>query len=312
MSKLNPLGELWYLPGSPWSVRTCWALDLCGFHVNQRQYRPMLDQPLLWFRLGCPLSGKPTSVPVLFLSGGTASPVRESDDIAEHADTKAGAQGPQLFPEQYRVSIRSVCARADVILSYGRGVYLKYLQENPDAAAGIFLPPFLRGKPFSSWIAAKGLNAFASKYPPPPRDLAIEALESFHDILRKSHSIYMFGDALSYADITAACAIFFAVKRNLVSTISKELEEQFKDLVSWRNAIFEKHYPGDAQSAFQLQGTHWANDMPEWGRKPGPFASAQVHIRIRFQSMEYLIALLNETSSVPAAILSCSSWCVYL
>lgn len=243
------LGELWYLPGSPWSIRTKWALEVCGATVTLREYRPVLDEFALWFRLGCPLRGKIT-VPVLFPAQRGASPIRESVDIAAFADEQA-SHG--LFPQNLQDEIRSICSHADTVLCYCRGTFLNHLRGHPENAAALFLPPFLQGKPFSNWIAMKGLSSFATKYQALPREEAVKSLEYFRATLQASNFKYMLEDRFTYADICVGCAIYFVAQRRLLIPENRSLNEEFQDLVKWSENLFQLHMTKDLEQVLEFK-----------------------------------------------------------
>jgi glutathione S-transferase len=240
------LGELWFLPGSPWSVRARWAIDACHALVDIRSYRPGADQPALWRKLGCSLTGRPTSVPVLFRHD--APPLRDSLDIAIFAVEESGCKDPLLFPPAHLDRIKEVCALTDVIMSHSRGLFMSSLQRDPARGAEILLPPALRNHFFSNWLVGPMTTSVLKKYPPANREVALAAVRDIRYSLEQSNYGYVVGKSFSFADVCVASTNLDV----MADSEPADSSEKYDDLQQWRLKTLDTHFPGDWRQAFNL------------------------------------------------------------
>jgi glutathione S-transferase len=250
----SSIGELWYLQGSPWSVRVHWTLALCAVEAEKRPYKPFIDQFALWRRLGFPLRGPKLSVPVLFPAAPRgARPLRSSYDIAKYAAAQAGGDhATRLFPPDRESDVQRLVMAADCIMEFGRGRLNAYMKANPDEAARNFLPPNVQGLFFARPAVRFSLWMFGRKYPPSSRTDVSAALTDIQSTLRATGSGYLVGNSLTFADICVACAIFFGMDFGRNIPESATLAQEFPDIVEWRKSIFARHFIGDEKEAFDF------------------------------------------------------------
>lgn len=232
---------------SPWSEIARWSLDHHGLAYKKEAYLPMLGEPLLRLRMGR-LRGK-VSVPVLFDDGAV---IGDSMDIARHAD-RVG-KGRPLFPAGREDEVLRWRARSEKLLFAGRRLVLHRLAESR-AGLDASLPrwaiwPF---RPLFIPVARLAVRYVARKYAAtsPVGTLAPEitgALDELREHLEGRATIL---DAFSFADLVMACALQFLVPvadehmRLHPATrevwTSPDLVEKYRDLVTWRDAIYAAH-----------------------------------------------------------------------
>src|SRR5437868_13931482 len=112
---------------SPYSERARWALDHHAIPYREREYVPMIGEPMLRLRARA-WRGKIT-VPI-FIDGKLV--LRDSVGIARHADTRGGAA--PLFPAEHEAAIAGWLRDADALLDAGRALLLPKLARDRAAA----------------------------------------------------------------------------------------------------------------------------------------------------------------------------------
>jgi glutathione S-transferase len=250
----SSIGELWYLQGSPWSIRVHWTLALCAVDAEKRPYKPFIDQFALWRRLGFPLRGQTLSVPVLFPAAPRgARPLRSSYDISKYAAQQAGGDHVRrLFPPDREGDVQRLVKAADCVMEFGRGRVNTYMKANPDEAVRNFLPPNVQGLFFAKPVVRFSLWLFGRKYPPSSRADVSAALTDIQSTLRMNGTGYLIGSSLTFADICVACAIFFGMDFGRNIPESATLAQEFPDIVEWRKRIFAEHFRGNETEAFDF------------------------------------------------------------
>jgi glutathione S-transferase len=263
---LSPPGaELWYLPGSPYSLRARWALAVCNVELKSRKYLPFVDQPRLWAALGFPLrDALVLTVPAVTLPD--APPLRHGIDIARYAWTLAGGRNaarPEaagLFPPPDSDGdrrLRMLCEQGDVIGAYCRAYKVAALSRDPARVTRLWVPKPLQGRWYSQYIGRLAIFLFRSKHRGPPQAAAKRALGCVRDALATSPTGFLLGgETPSYADISLAPVLSFAVPAGVSAWVrgveDDALCEQYPDLVAWRARVFS-HFPGDEASAYTFE-----------------------------------------------------------
>lgn len=234
---------LYTMPYSAWSERSRFALLHHGCEFEEREHVPVLGELALRLRARRYL-GRVT-VPLL-VDGDRA--VMDSLAIAEYVD-QIGT-GSRLFPADQRASIQAFNERIEPMFQAARARALRVGLTDEEAALDL-VPPEIRRMPLAAASGRLGVRFVAWKHPTPAG--AIEPL------LREGLSIvrsalagrdYIHG-AFSYADIIAATAVqqvapvserfipIGPVKRR--TWADPALAAEFADLVTWRDALYEKH-----------------------------------------------------------------------
>jgi glutathione S-transferase len=241
--------RLYSIPFSPWSEKARWALD--HHRVDYEVVEHLLLVGDLRLRV---LLRKPTgrvTVPVLD-DGGVL--FTDSWDIARHADT-IGA-GPRLFPPGKEAEIEAWNRRAEAAASAARAMMVLKVVDEPEAAKAMLPRQIPEGiAPLVVPVARGAMALFAAKYR--MRDgagshlaAAEEALDAIDAALAHGRD-YLIGDALTYADITVACALqgvspvdkrFMPIgPGGRASWTHPELSARYPRLFAWRDALYEKH-----------------------------------------------------------------------
>lgn len=255
----GPVGELWFLPGSPYSARVRWTLALCRVSVNMRPYKVFVDQPVLWARLGFPAGGWRLTVPVLFPSDSNEKALRSSHDISRYLCGKCENAEVNLFPEDQLTAIEEWAELADHISAYGRAILVDICCKDANFAVSTFMPRKLRNIPFVRPFASLCMRLFAWKYPETIEQLrpsGTAALDKVQETLRNNGTGFLCGSSLTFADIAIACAIFFKPNKKQTANAIEEvtvLQSQYDDLLSWRAGLFDKYFPDDEASLFDFR-----------------------------------------------------------
>ncbi len=246
--------ELLALPFSPWSERARWALDVRDVSYAYRVYQPVVGELALRAKLRR-LRGRVT-VPVLTTDEGRV--IADSTDIARWADARG--DGPALFPAGKEQAIARFVALSDRALEAGRALTLSRMLADDEALAEM-VPGTLRRFPRVAHRAgAFGIGRTLRKYGGDRAALDVHrrTLTSSLDELRAAlagspgpEPRTLLGK-LTYADIAAAQVLLcagppaFGIKLRPASRrcwTDLELRERYADLVSWRDALYERYRP---------------------------------------------------------------------
>ncbi len=238
-----------FFPPSPWSERARWALDHSGIAFETLVYTPMLSTPRVrWMtRNFTDKLTVPAAVQEQII-------LRDSYDIAEHANSRRLPDRQNLFPEAKLDDIRQWNQLSEYLLDRLRVRAFPRMRNSRQLKLNN-LPPVLpnRLKPYLLPLSDRALRNFEKKYPVPGNDHKAEitgALQKVRDSLEKSGNDYL-TDTFSYADMTVA-AVFQcispvsdhyvpldpAVRECWTDT---ELKKEFSDLLAWRDRIYEQH-----------------------------------------------------------------------
>jgi glutathione S-transferase len=248
---------LWGLSISPWTEKTRWALDHHGVAYRYREHTPMLGEPALRWRTRGRAPGARATVPVL-IDG--AERILESQAIAQYAERRGS--GPSLFPGEHSDAIASWARAADDAMQAGRVLVTQALLASRDAQLEM-LPPQIPGllrRPLRP-IASAGASFFARKYVAGAERVAesLRIVTQFAERVRAQLDgrEHLVGDALSWADISAAMLIsgfsggvpgrLTKLPANAQTWTRAELVEQFGDLIAWRDQLYARHRPRSAR-----------------------------------------------------------------
>ncbi|KAK9843339.1 hypothetical protein WJX74_010613 [Apatococcus lobatus] len=242
-----------YVPGSPWSFKTMWLLKLHLISLNVKEPIPILTEQLLRFRL----KRHRISFPVLETATGNYF---ESFDMAQWAEGRSSS-GVRLFPEGYAREIAEWNDKSDAMLACGRKTLIKNILEQDEvarAAVAALVPPLKYLGPIGPWFVRAIFGQINRKYAAVHAatniDLCRKTLAELDAAVRQGNG-YVVGGQFTYADITMATALSsidflqlpwtrsFLTGLPKQSTVIPGLAEQFPQLLAWRTAILEKHFP---------------------------------------------------------------------
>jgi glutathione S-transferase len=236
---------LYAMPYSPWSERARFALLHHRTAFEEREHVPVLGELALRVRSRRPLSR--VSIPMLVEDGRA---IVDSLAIAEHVD--AHGAGERLFPAEHRESIRELNAAIEPMLEAGRARSIQTNMHDDEAALDL-VPPPLRNLPFALETSRLGSRFIAWKHPTSFDAILRRLCEGISDIRRALGDREYVHGTFTYADIIAATALQLVqpvsdryiaispVKRRTWS--DPDLAEEFKELVQWRDRLYEKHRP---------------------------------------------------------------------
>ena len=239
--------ELLGLPYSPWTERARWALDARGVAYEKRLYSPLLGEPALRRKLG-KWRGV-VSVPVLTDDDGNA--IADSIAIARWANARGS--GPDLFPAELDGDITRLIALADRGLAAGRALSLIRLLRDDEGLLEM-VPRALRTVPGARALSAAGVKRTLRKYRGLRDEEAARAeLASVLDEVRAAlKGATLLGGRFTFADIAVAQALAFveppafglklgqATRRSFSDDV---LRERYRDLVAWRDRLYDAHRP---------------------------------------------------------------------
>ena len=243
--------ELLHLPYSPWSEKARWALDVRKVPYEPRLYQPLLGEPGL--RRMLKRFRGPVSVPVL-IDGDQV--LADSFEIARFAD-RHGA-GPQLFPRGKEAEIARYNELSERGLSAGRALALARMLEDPEALREQVPTNMLRVLgPIATVVATLGVKRTLRKYQAHRSDmdgherLLCEVLDTLRqDLANSKNEPRTLLSALTFADIAMAQVLAFVRPPRLglrVRAGSRRafthaaLAERYADLLTWRDALYDRY-----------------------------------------------------------------------
>ncbi len=245
----DKLLKLVFFPPSPWSEKALWALDHSGLPYDKLEYTPLMTTPQVrWLSRNFT---KKLTIPVA-LDGGKI--MRDSFDIAVHANSKRLKSRPNLFPTNKMTEIKQWNELSDTLLNILRARANPRMKKNRDVLVNN-LPPYLPSliKLFLTPVSRYALNHLAKKYPLPSGDheqIVLSGVTKLRVALDNSQGDYLLGD-FSYADICMA-AVFQAIQpenQNFVKLDDatrecwhdKAIINESKDLIVWRDKLYKNH-----------------------------------------------------------------------
>jgi glutathione S-transferase len=242
--------ELVGLSYSPWTEKARWALDHCGVGYRYTEHLLILGMPSLRAKLGRWKGG--VTVPA-FIDGSTR--LTDSFLIARHAD-REGKAG--LFPEGAVDRVREFNDLSESALDAARVALLFRMDADRDSRRQSlpgFVPRALR--PAFEPVARLGMAyirsefALAGKTAEGSEETIRQVLKRLRAALAEGRGDYVIGERFSYADIVLAVVLQavepvaerFLPLEPAVRRVwaSPRLREEFGDLVSWRDRIYERH-----------------------------------------------------------------------
>ena len=234
---------LYYMPYSPWSHKTRFALRHHKLALHEHAYTPLIDEPALRLRLR-KWSGRVT-VPILFAPDRTLT---DSWDIVDYAD-RHGSGNP-LIPTTAREQVADWNAASERLLGASRYCTMLRALEAPEVLLDV-VP-----KPVASLLGRRGAlisaRLFNAKYKirasERPRNLHImrEELSRLRGALADGRR-YLLGE-LSYADVAMSIALMmlgFLHGETVLGprrlSVETDLVEEHADLLAWRDAFHAQH-----------------------------------------------------------------------
>ncbi|KAG2494925.1 hypothetical protein HYH03_006860 [Edaphochlamys debaryana] len=267
MGGKEPIPELVSIAISAWSLKARFALKHHGVKYRTTPYVPGVGELALRWRLG--IWRKKVSVPVLFTPHDGV--IMQSYDIAKWADTHSARPGAErLFPEGQEAEIARWNAQSDLVLSWARGALVDGMLADP---AQLSDPTMLRAslpsllRPLAAWIGPPLLrmvlrrlrSKYAAEAGASSKDKTLAVLREAQAALKAAPPApgapgglrYLVGGRLSYADMAIGVAVqvvkplgppFASAPRPPLKEM-QAYQEEFADLVAWRDALFAAHFP---------------------------------------------------------------------
>lgn len=246
--------ELIGISYSPWTEKAKWALDHHKIHYRYTEHLVMLGMPGLRLKTGR-WSGDLT-VPVL---RSHARSYLDSFDIALAAEERG--LGSPLFPKNLMEEIRRFNALSEDALDAGRALALAKVAASNQAMIEAIPPTFPKGLgPILLPVVKIGLRYISKEFEIDPGkhseyERRLEcALAKIRAALQSSRSKYVLG-AFTYADIATSMSLQFVkpVRSPYLEIGSathhafthSKLSEKYRDLIEWRDSLYEKHRTGD-------------------------------------------------------------------
>ncbi|GIL86142.1 hypothetical protein Vretimale_13841 [Volvox reticuliferus] len=252
--------ELVSLRISAWSLKARFALKYHCIKYRTTPYLPLFGELKLRIRLW--EWRRKLTVPVMFTPNDGV--LMQSYDIAQWADRhSARPDAVRLFPEGKEAQVSSWNAKSDVVLFFGRSSLVEFLLSDP-AAMRQQMPPGLR------WLGPLGtalMVAIARRLRDKYREEANRtSLTKALDVLREAQAAlrapgalgpdgerHLVGGALTYADMAMAVAVqtlkpfspLSAANARPQLKVFQPYQEEFADLIAWRDALFTKYFPAD-------------------------------------------------------------------
>ncbi len=241
---------IYWIPFSPWSEMACWALDFHKLPYKKVEYSPYVMAPLLKLKtLTKRKFSDKLTVPLLI---DDSAAYTNSFDIALYAENEANSE--QLFPKTDYDRIKRLNALSERLLNVFRAQVLKRIKDNQefklDKLSTIKPLSFLPEKWLESltYTADFMIDFLIKKYPVDESEPNASLLEKIRaEIGDRPYVLNEF----SYADITLAMPLQFVApvgnqyinlgdqQRKTMENI--ELAKEFKDLIDWRDQLYEKH-----------------------------------------------------------------------
>ena len=239
--------ELIALHYSPWSERARWSLDHHKIAYDYSEYVPLLGE--VWLRMKLKNFTSKASVPALIIDENTA--LTESWDIASYADQHG--RGSKLLAKPGE--IRGIIDKVEIALQAGRIRTTSRIRDNEKALKENmpdFIPDMLQGA--SIPVAWLGSAYLLFKYDvSEDNDQLLSRMRNVLIELDKKVQAageYLLGD-FSFADMAVASMLQFVkpVAANYIYLgehttecwSEPALAREFKDLLSWRDTIYQKH-----------------------------------------------------------------------
>jgi glutathione S-transferase len=241
------MATLVHYHASPWSERARWALDYRGVQHRRIEHVPMLGEPLIRLWMRRPFDK--VTVPLLL-----AEEARLGDSLAIARWADARGRGPSLFPRDRQVEITRFHALSERILVAGRGRVTPRIQRSKAACLEAVPTPLRRLGRVASVMAVQGAGFVMRKYGTKGTGESehLEVMRAGLSELREALAgdRYLLG-SFTYADLALAVALqpvrpvsdeyLRLGPATRQAWTEPELAEQFADLLSWRDELYERH-----------------------------------------------------------------------
>ncbi|KXZ55791.1 hypothetical protein GPECTOR_2g1341 [Gonium pectorale] len=252
--------ELVSLSISAWSLKARFALKHHAIKYRTTPYMPLISELTLRLRLW--EWRRKLTVPIMFTPSDGV--LMQSYDIARWADAHSARPGAEvLFPPGKEAEIGSWNDKSDAVLFYGRAALVESLLEEPSELRTL-VPGSLRwlgplGVAFVRTVTLRLRNKYRAEGSSTSLDKALEVLREAKASLRASPPgpdglPHLVGSSLTYADMAVAVAVQsikplgppFANNPRPGLKQLQPYQDEFAELVAWRDALFAKHYPVDS------------------------------------------------------------------
>ena len=229
---------------SPWSEQARWALDYHKIPYEEIEYLPLFGAPKMKLKtLFKRKFFKKLTLPMLFVGRDLYT---DSFDIAQYAENRANSE--QLFPKGELDRIKRLNDISGRLLNYFRAKVFKRTIASPEAQLEriTFVPENRRE--LSLKYVSPFIVMLANKYPVDENESPSALLEEIRAELDGGPYVL---DEFSYADMILAQPLQFVVPldnkyiplgvQQRITMTEPELAKEFKDLVDWRDQLYEKH-----------------------------------------------------------------------
>ncbi|EFJ40730.1 hypothetical protein VOLCADRAFT_108017 [Volvox carteri f. nagariensis] len=262
MGGKNGVPELVSLSVSAWSLKARFALKYHCIKYRTTPYLPLFGEFMLRLRLW--EWRRKLTVPVMFTPNDGV--LMQSYDIAQWADRhSARPDAVRLFPEGKEAEVSRWNTKSDVVLYFGRSLLVEATLADK-AALRQLVPSGLRwlgplGLVLVTAIARRLQNKYRAEASSTCLDKALEVLREAQSVLRTHGSVgadgerHLVAGELSYADFAMAVAVsalkplgppYATGARPQIKEL-QPYQEEFADLIAWRDALFSKYFPLDTQ-----------------------------------------------------------------
>jgi len=233
-------------PGSSYSIRAVWALEISGYSYEIRHYNHIIGLGPTKRKYSIP--GK-VSVPLLIRDDGVTMGGWEIIELVNGLEKTRG----RLFDNDKISEVKQWDRTGCDIMDYTRAEWIKNIRNDDDVLLGFVPAPLRLLRPIAMAIMRKGFGQFAAKYDEQGRaatcEKVREGLDRVRSGLRDNSSGYLMDEKFTYADIITAVSIvlmdpFDLPNTTLIPGMKKvKLVDEYPDVFEWAQTIVKKHYP---------------------------------------------------------------------
>ncbi|MCS6985576.1 MAG: glutathione S-transferase N-terminal domain-containing protein [Leptospiraceae bacterium] len=238
--------ELYGIFYSPWSEKARWALDYHRQIYHWHEYTPLVDSlQLMWkakkWRVSVPILITPWEV------------IEGSLNIVRYGEKHGRKE--KLLPFSHEEEILDIDALCDVAYRASRAIITARVEDNSEAQKALmpqFIPPSYHE--FALPLAKVATLYLERKYSfggvplAQHKEVLRSVLQELRQKVRKNKTIF---ESFTLADISVALTLqfvspvsdhFIPLSPPLREAFTQEdLAEEFSDLISWRNFIYENY-----------------------------------------------------------------------
>jgi len=229
---------------SPWSEKARWALDFHKRSYKKIEYMTLFMVPMVKLKTLTKRKFTDKITVPLLIDGKEV--YTDSFDIALYAEKKANSE--QLFPQADYDRIKKLDAISERLLNIFRAEVFKRTKTNHQAKLEklVFVPE--KQRELMVKMVDPMIRFLERKYPVNESESAFSLLEEVRAALGGRPYVL---NEFSYADITLAQPLQFVSpvanqyiplgdqQRKTMEDV--ELAKEFKDLIDWRDQLYEKH-----------------------------------------------------------------------